>query len=1004
MAKKKLVSIEPETPFHTFTVDQTAQHYSTNTLEGLTSQEAADRLKIYGANELQGNGGVKWYKVLWRQIANTLVVILIIATILSFATQDFAEGGVILFIIIMNAGIGFWQEYNAEQTMEALRNMSSPTAQVIRDETRATIPNNQAVPGDIMIFEDGDVIGADCRLFEVFNLETDEALLTGESLPVQKNLDVIEHAEQALGDRLNMVFASTTVVKGRAKGIVTTTGMKTQIGQIATTLMEVDTNEATPLQKQLNKMAYFIFVAAIILVIIVFGVHNFKYSNEVAIYAISVAIAIIPEGLVAVVTLTMAFGVRRMAEVKAIVRRLSSLESLGAVTNICSDKTGTLTQSKMVAVRMWLPSDGFYRITGTGFVPEGDVFRQGEIDGDQFLMQEEQIPTGCGSDHYLRALEAASLCNMAELRRTAHPDTNGEWSAIGDPTEIALQVLAYKAGLAKPDLIDQGFKLIAEFPFDSSVKRMSVLYQGPDTEEGPGDYFIFLKGATERVIGCCTYWRDGDIERSLNGEKGAEQGEFEETMTEKMDILAEKGLRVLTLAYRRFEPPPGVDLVHGLDRASIEVDMVFLGLVGIYDPPRAESRPAVLKCYDAGIRVHMLTGDHPSTAAAIAKEVAIIPEDCVVKDNPLIMTAGQFDAMSDEEIDSLVELPRVVARCSPNTKVKMIAALHRRNLFASMTGDGVNDSPSLKAANVGIAMGQSGSDVAKQAADIVLTDDNFATIVQAVAEGRRMFANIQKFVQHLMSCNVAEIVVLIVGLAFKDDDNNAVFPMSAVEILFLNLITSSPPAMGLGVEPASENNMREPPRSAKQGLFSFEVVMDTLVYGIVMGGLSFANFLIALLVFHEGHMGHDCNREYSDSCYGVFRSRTTTYASLTFLILAHAINSRAIRESTWTPKSLATLKYNKMLWISIVVGVILVFPVIYIPGLNHNVFKHSGISYEWGLVIAALVIFIAFAETYKFVKRRTMKPLVMASNANAEMERMRTYMSQTDSMDVSKQQ
>ncbi|GJJ74043.1 P-type Na+/K+ transporter [Entomortierella parvispora] len=1003
MPKKKAVNVEPETPFHTFSVEQVAEHYSTNTLEGLSSAEAAARLKIYGSNELQGNGGVKWYKVLWRQVANALVVILLIATALAFATKDFAEGGVILFIIIMNAGIGFWQEYNAEQTMEALRNMSSPTAQVIRDETRVTIPNNQAVPGDIMVFEDGDVIGADCRLFEVFNLETDEALLTGESLPVQKNLEVIEKAEQSLGDRLNMVFASTTVVKGRAKGIVTTTGMKTQIGKIATTLMEVDGNEQTPLQKRLNKMAYFVFLAAIILVIIVFAVHKFKYSNEVAIYAISVAIAIIPEGLVAVVTLTMAFGVRRMAEVKAIVRRLSSLESLGAVTNICSDKTGTLTQSKMVAVRMWLPSDGFYRMTGTGFVPEGDIFRQGEQKNEEFEMQEEQIPTGSGSDHYLRALEAASLCNMAELRRTAHPEANGEWTANGDPTEIALQVLAYKAGLAKPDLLEQGFRLVAEFPFDSSVKRMSVLYQGPHTEEGPGELFVFLKGATERVIGCCTYWRDGDVERSLQGEKGTERETFEDMITDRMNTLAEKGLRVLTLAYKHFDPPAGVDLVHDLVRDQVETDMVFLGLVGIYDPPRAESRPAVLKCYDAGIRVHMLTGDHPSTAAAIAKEVAIIPEDVPTKNNPLIMTATQFDAMSDEEVDKLAELPRVVARCSPNTKVKMIAALHRRNLFASMTGDGVNDSPSLKAANVGIAMGQSGSDVAKQAADIVLTDDNFATIVQAVAEGRRMFANIQKFVQHLMSANVAEIVVLIVGLAFKDDDGNAVFPMSAVEILFLNMITSSPPAMGLGLEPASETNMHEPPRSAKQGLFSFEVVMDMFVYGFVMGALTFANFCIVIFGFGRGNLGYDCNATYSPSCKWVFRGRATSYACLTFLLLAHAINCRSLRESGWTPQNLSTLKYNKMLWISLVVGSILVFPVIYIPGLNHDVFKHSGISYEWGLVVAALILFLMWAEFYKMIKRRVMKPLIIPTNSNLEMERMRTAMSQSDSLDMKKQ-
>ncbi|KAF9356183.1 Na+ ATPase [Mortierella sp. AD094] len=995
---KNTVELEPETPFHTFTVEETAKHYNTSILEGLTATEAANRLKLYGPNELHGNGGVKWYKVLWRQVANALVVILLIATALAFATKDFAEGGVILFIIIMNAAIGFWQEFNAEQTMEALRNMSSPTSQVIRDETRVTIPNNQAVPGDIMMFEGGDVVGADCRLFEVFNLETDEALLTGESLPVQKNLDSIEKADEALGDRLNMVFSSTTVVKGRAKGIVTSTGMKTQIGKIATTLMSVDSNEQTPLQKRLNKMAYFVFFAAMILVLVVFAVHSFKYSNEVAIYAISVSIAIIPEGLVAVVTLTMAFGVSRMAEVKAIVRRLSSLESLGAVTNICSDKTGTLTQSKMVAVRMWLPTEGFFRVSGTGFVPEGDIYHQGEIEKGNNVPQEQKISTGGGSDHYLRTIQVASLCNMAELRRTQHPETHGEWTAIGDPTEIALQVLAYKAGLSKPELVSQGFKLICEFPFDSTVKRMSVLYQTPK-----GENLVFMKGATERVIGCCDYWRDGDMERSIVSEKGGDRSAFESMVEEKMNALAQRGLRVLTLAYRRFEAPPGTDLVHGLKRDEIESNMVFLGLVGIYDPPRAESCPAVLKCYEAGIRVHMLTGDHPSTAAAIAKEVAIIPEDLNVTNNPLVMTAHQFDSMSDEEVDKLAELPRVVARCSPNTKVKMIAALHRRKLFAAMTGDGVNDSPSLKAANVGIAMGQSGSDVAKQAADIVLTDDNFATIVQAVAEGRRMFANIQKFVQHLMSANVAEIVVLIVGLSFKDNDGNAVFPMSAVEILFLNMITSSPPAMGLGLEPPSPSNMREPPRSAKQGLFSFEVVMDTFIYGLAMGGLSFASFCIVVFGFNDGNLGSDCNSHYSETCDGVYKARATAYSCLTLLILAHAVNCRALREPGWTRKHLATLKYNKMLWLSIVIGALLVFPVVYIPTLNHSVFKHTSLSYEWGFVVADVIVFIIFAEIYKFIKRRVMKPLSIETDAEKEMDRMRTFSSVDSVMGAKKE-
>ncbi|KAF9137430.1 Na+ ATPase [Mortierella sp. GBA39] len=996
---KKTVDVEPETPFHTFTVEQVVEHYQTSILEGLSSEEAATRLQTYGLNALEGDGGVKWYKVLWRQVANVLVAVLLIATALAFATKDYAEGSVILFVIVMNAAIGFWQEFNAEQTMEALRNMSSPTAQVIRDESRITIPNNQAVPGDIMIFEDGDVVGADVRLFECFNFETDEALLTGESLPVQKNLSAIQKADESLGDRLNMAFSSTTVVKGRAKGIVTSTGMKTQIGQIATSLLSVDGNEKTPLQKRLDKMAYCVFLAAIVLVIVVFAVHNFKYSNEVAIYAISVSIAIIPEGLVAVVTLTMAFGVSRMAEVKAIVRRLSSLESLGAVTNICSDKTGTLTQSKMVAVRMWFPKDGYYRITGTGFIPEGEIYKQGEMVAGDPPVQEELVPNGSGSDHFLRTLQVASLCNMAELRRTLHPETHGDWAAIGDPTEIALQVLAHKAGLAKPELIDQGFTLVAEFPFDSSVKRMSVLYQSPpSTSSAAGAHYIFMKGATERVLGCCTSYRAGDSELSIENEKGSRIA-FEKMIDEKMTILAEKGLRVLTLAYRKFDVQPDVDLVRELKREEVETNMVFLGLVGIYDPPRAESRPAVLQCYEAGIRVHMLTGDHPSTAAAIAKEVAIIPVDVPVLNNPLIMTAAQFDAMEDDEVDRLAELPRVVARCSPNTKVKMIAALHRRNLFASMTGDGVNDSPSLKAANVGIAMGQSGSDVAKQASDIVLTDDNFATIVKAIAEGRRMFANIQKFIQHLMSANVAEIVVLIVGLAIKDADGHAVFPMSAVEILFLNMITSSPPAMGLGLEPASESNMREPPRSAKQGLFSFEVVMDTFIYGLAMGALSFASYATVLFGFQNGTVGLECNTNWSLACEGIFRARATSYTCMTLLILAHAINCRSLREPGWTITNLKTLEHNKMLWLSVVVGAFLVFPVVYIPGFNHTVFKHSSITYEWGLVIAALLLFILFAEGYKFVKRRLMKPLHLEGNGKLEMELMRTYMTDTSNQD-----
>ncbi|KAF9953961.1 Na+ ATPase [Modicella reniformis] len=627
----------------------------------------------------------------------------------------------------------------------------------------------------------------------------------------------------------------------------------------------------------------------------------------------------------------------------------------------------------MVAVRMWLPGDGFYRVSGTGFIPEGEIFRQGETINDELHIQEEKVNASSRGYQFLRVIQAASLCNISELRRTQHPETHDEWTAIGDPTEIALQVLAYKARLPKPSLVENGFELLEEYPFDSSIKRMSVLYKSPPTNEGSREHLIFTKGATERVLACCTHYREGDIEASIENEKNSDNTSFLTMVTQRMNAMAEEGLRVLAFAYRKYHSVADDDLGCGnRDRDEIESNLVFLGLVGIYDPPRAESLPAVKRCHEAGICVHMLTGDHPETAAAIAKEVAIIPKDTNVKNSPMVMSAEKFDAMTDEEIDALEELPRVVARCSPNTKVKVIAALHRRKLFVAMTGDGVNDSPSLKAANVGIAMGQSGSDVAKQAADIILTDDNFATIVEAIAEGRRMFFNIQKFVQHLMSGNIATILVLVVALAVKDEQKDSVFPLSAAAILFMNLCYSSPPAIGLGLEPAGENNMKEPPRSSKQGLFSFEVLLDMFVYGIVMAVLSFLSFIIVLFAFEDGQLGYKCNAGYSEICDGVFRARATCYASLTVLILSHAINCRDIRKPCWSWKSLKTAKNNKTLWLSIVLGALVLIPVVYVPGLNKNVFKHLSITYEWGLVFAVLFIWITFSEAYKLVKRKTM--------------------------------
>ncbi|OZJ04612.1 hypothetical protein BZG36_02032 [Bifiguratus adelaidae] len=952
-ARETKVDLGNTTPWHTYDIQKVADELSSHAENGLKEDEVDGKLQQHGYNELSSRGGVKWYKVLWGQVANAMTVVLLAAATLSLGTKDWVEGGVILAIIVFNCAIGFMQEYRSEKTMEALRDMSSPTAKVVRHERLITIPNRDLVPGDILCFEDGDVIGADCRLIEAFNLELDEALLTGESVPLEKDNKTLDNPNTDLGDRLNMVFSSTMVVKGRGRGFVVATGMQTEIGKIAKTIIHADAGGKTPLQKRLEYIAYVLFVCACLLAMIVFGANSWRLSEEVAMYAIALGIAVIPEGLIAVITLTMALGVRKMAQQKALVHKLASLESLGSVTNICSDKTGTLTLAKMVMVRFWIPEEGFYRVTGNGYEPVGRVLRQGEIAFDRETGQETNQDTSLEekivsederSDALLKLATCSALCNVSSI----HKSTDGpeEWIGQGAPTELALQVFAHKMGRGKPDLHTQphSWKPIAEFPFDSSVKRMSVIYRDAD-----GKQHVFLKGATERVLDCCE-----GIEDAIDD------------ILSRMRFLAGKGLRVLALATKDIEIKEDHDTIHDLQREDVDHSMKFLGLVGIYDPPRPESLLAVRECHRAGITVHMLTGDHEFTAAAIAKEVGIIPKDGPIVGNPLVTNAQKFDSLTDEEVDAMEELPHVIARCTPQTKVKMIEALHRRKKFVGMTGDGVNDSPSLKSADVGIAMGQNGSDVAKQAADIILTDDNFATIIRAIGEGRRIFSNIQKFVLHLMATNVGEVILLVIGLAFRDPQGFAVYPLSPVQILFVNLVTSSPPAMGLGVEPADPDIMRMPPRPLKKGLFSADACCHLLFYGGLMGVLSLANWIIVIYGFSGGLTGVDCNSDIDNGCDAEFVARSTAYATLTILVLLHVNNCRSIRQPTFTLRSLRKFAKNKMLFWSCLIGVLLLFPVIYIPGLNTVVFKHQQLTYEWGIILGAAIVFIILSEIYKY--------------------------------------
>lgn len=689
---------------------------------------------------------------------------------------------------------------------------------------------------------------------EAVNFETDEALLTGESLPVQKECDSTFKEDTGPGDRLNIAYSSSMVTRGRARGIVVSTGMKTEIGSIAAALQGngskrrkvkrgpngevkkrwyveawtltctdavgrfLGINVGTSLQRKLSKLAILLFGVAVLFAIVVMSSNLWDDNNEVILYAVGTGLSMIPACLVVVLTITMAIGTKRMVEKNVIVRKLDSLEALGAVTNICSDKTGTLTQGKMIAKKAWIPSCGTYSVEisnqpfdptkGTLTFSEASPMNLNDEKGGNPVDVKEEVARCKPLESYL---DVASMANLAHV----YENEKGEWHARGEPTEIAIEVFASRFNWNR-DRWTKGEKPVwhqkAEFPFDSDVKKMSVIYTKITAQEEY--HMVFTKGAVERVMDACTCFF---FERDSDPIPISEEHRRE--ILQNMQALAELGLRVLALASKQYVP--GHVLLDGsdLNRNEVEKELCFLGLIGLYDPPRLETPSAIESCYRAGISVHMVTGDHPGTAEAIAKQIGIIPKNLhelsATMADTMVMTASQFDKLSDDEIDALPTLPLVIARCSPKTKVRMIDALHRKGCFVAMTGDGVNDSPSLKRADVGIAMGQSGSDVAKDASDIVLTDDNFASILNAVEEGRRIFDNIQKFVLHLLSENIAQACTLLIGLAFKDQVGMSVFPLSPVEILWVIMITSGMPDMGLGMEIAAPDILDRPPQSVR---------------------------------------------------------------------------------------------------------------------------------------------------------------------------------------------
>lgn len=713
---------------------------------GLSNIEAAARLERDGPNRLEGSGKISTGEVLLRQVSNALTIVLLAAMALSYGTMDFIEGAVISAVILLNIVLGFIQDFKAEKAMQALLSMAAPEAVVLRDSIERKLKAEDLVVGDIVKLDTGDVIPADVRVLQSYNLEVAQASLTGESESIPKHAEQMVQGKTAvsIGERLNMAYSTTEVTSGRGTAVVVAVANKTQVGIIATHLggkKDVPTSSnpfkrvldkiwlgtksilglvGTPLQVKLSKFAMLLFLLAALLAIIVFSASRWQLDNDVVLYGICVAVAVIPESLIAVITITIAVGAKAMSKVNVVIRYKPVLEAVGGVTDICSDKTGTLTQGKMSVSKVWMPGMGMLKIQ-----PGGDVLNpeQGTFMLHDALIGKDSVLAEKMMDSLGPLFDATGLCNSAELY-SPNPDSekpgsgSGKWTSSGKPTDVALQVLAQRFGRGKKDLLkDRDLSLVAEHQFNSTAKKMSVAYKSTQT----GKTTVFVKGAFEAILPALLISAQEQI-----------------VIAQHLQALENEALRVICVATKVVAEDKETSLK---DRDVMESGLKFHGLVGILDPPRDESRPAVEKCREAGIVVHMLTGDALNTATAIAKKVGILGAHHSVND---VMKAQDFDKMTEAEIDAMSSLPLVIARCSPETKVKMVDALTRRKAFCAMTGDGVNDAPALERAPVGIAMGIAGTDVAKGAADMVLTDDNFASIVKAIEEGRRLFDNIQK--------------------------------------------------------------------------------------------------------------------------------------------------------------------------------------------------------------------------------------------------------------------
>ena len=908
--------------YETLTVDQTAEALQTDLKKGLTQAEAEERLRKYGPNKLEEKKKDSWIKIFFSQMNNPMIFVLFAAIAVTIGVSiyetinaiksgfngnlflevgDWPDVIIILAVIIMNSIIGTIQEVKAQTSLEALKKLSSPESTVIRDGKRQKVKSEELVIGDIVVLEEGDTIGADLRLVEAINLKANESSLTGESVPVEKNSDVVFSSEVSIGDRVNSAYMSTPVAYGRGMGIVTKTGMNTEIGKIASALDNEEETE-TPLQKVLAKLSKFLGILTLLIIVVVLLVDvvwifidgngsSIEAWIEAVLSAIALAVAAIPEGLAAVVTIVLSIGVQRMVKANTVVRKLPSVETLGAVSVVCSDKTGTLTQNKMTVVEAYVP--------------------------DKFFVREE-----FNENHECEQLkmlaEGMSLCSNATV----------DEGLFGDPTEIALVVMANEFNRHKAEL-EAKHKRVDELPFDSVRKMMSTKH------EYDGKSVIYTKGALDSILSHTTKILDNGNVRNITDSDI-------KRIYEVNTIFSSKALRVLALAYTN------------KDKIE-EEDLIFVGLVAMIDPARPEAKPAVLQFKDAGITTIMITGDHKDTAFAIAKDLGICDsiDQCVM--------GKDIDNLSEQELRELVKTTRVFARVSPENKVQIVKAFEANGNICAMTGDGVNDAPSLKAADIGIAMGITGTDVAKGAADMVLTDDNFASIEKAVEEGRGIYSNIKKTVIFLLSSNIAEVLamffIICVGLPA---------PLIAIHLLWVNLLTDSLPAIALGMDPKDPNNMKEKPRDPKEGIFARGGLWNTFFYGALIT----VCVLVAYLA--NGWLNGCFTYEAIKNLYTVgdsarehlLHAQTMAFTALAIGEIFHMLEMSDINHSVFRVFG----RKNKMMLIAFLFAFLLQLFVIEVPGVR-EIFSTSNLGLaEWLITAGVSILPVVVHESIIFVK------------------------------------